>query len=176
MELTNGEITIRALRYADKERLAHLANSKKIWRNLRDMFPHPYRVDDAVRFIDSVKQQDPQVTFAIDYQHQLAGVIGMILQQDVYRHNAEVGYWIGEKYWKQGIASAALKMICGYAFKDLKVERLFAGIFEGNKGSQRVLEKCGFRQEGIMRKAVFKENKYLNEVRFGLLKEEFENL
>ncbi len=169
MELVEGNIVLRPLRYADKERLASLANNKKIWNNLRDMFPYPYLVQDAEKFIDMVKQQDPQVTFAIQYQFKFAGVIGMILQPDVYRKGAEIGYWLGEPFWNMGISTIALRLATEYAFEVLKLERLYAGIFEGNVGSRRVLEKCGYRLEGINRKAVFKNNKLIDEWRFGKL-------
>ena len=170
MELVEGKVRLRSLRYADRESLAILANNTKIWNNLRDMFPHPYRLQDADRFIDSVKQQDPQITFAIEYDYTFAGVIGLVLQQDVHRKNAEIGYWIGEPFWGKGIATTALKLASEYAFSHLGVERLYAGIFEGNEGSRRVLEKCGYKLEGISRKAVYKNKKMLDEIRFGKLK------
>jgi len=170
MELVEGRVRLRPLRYADRERLAELANNRKIWNNLRDMFPHPYTENDADKFIDMVKQQEPQLTFAIEFEFELAGVIGIVLQSDVYRKGAEIGYWIGEPYWKKGIATIALKLASDYAFKSLELERLYAGIFEGNEGSKRVLEKCGFTLEGIFRKAIFKNNRLLDEYRYAKLR------
>ncbi len=170
MELIEGKVRIRTLRYADREQLTVLANNKKIWLNVRDMFPHPYTFEDAEKFIDSVKQQDPQVTFAIEYDFKFVGAIGMVLQRDVYRFSAELGYWIGEPYWGKGIATKALTLMCNYAYDELNMEKLFAGVFEGNEGSKKVLEKCGFQLEGIARKAVYKNNKFLDEYRYGKVK------
>jgi len=172
MEIVEGNVRLRPLRYADREILGGLANNIKIWNNLRDMFPHPYTLDDAEKFIDMVKQQDPQLTFAIEFEHKLVGVIGMVLQPDVYRKGAEIGYWIGEAFWKKGIASTAIRLTSDYAFETLKLERLFAGVFEGNEGSKRVLEKCGYTLEGISRKAVYKNNKLMDEYRFAKLRSE----
>ena len=56
MELISGNIRLRTLRHADREQLAKFANNKKIWNNLRNMFPHPYTVADAEKFIDSIKK------------------------------------------------------------------------------------------------------------------------
>lgn len=170
MELAEGNVRIRPLRYADRERLAKLANNKKIWLNVRDMFPYPYTIENAEKFIDTVKQLDPQVTFAIEHDFKFVGAVGLVLQQDVYRFSAEIGYWIGESYWGKGIATQALSLLCKYAFDELKMEKLFAGVFDGNEGSKRVLLKCGFHQEGIARKAVFKNNKFIDEYRFGKVK------
>ncbi len=171
MELIGEKVRLRPLRYADKERLAKLANNKKIWNNLRDMFPYPYTLEDAVKFLDSVKQQDPQLTFAIEYEFSFAGVIGLVLQSDVYCKSAEIGYWIGEPFWGKGITTLAVKLAARYAFETLHLHRLFAGIFEGNEASKRVLEKCGFELEGICRKAVFKNNQILDEYRYGLVRQ-----
>jgi len=170
MELIEEKVRLRPLRYADKERLAKLANNKKIWNNLRDMFPYPYTQEDAVKFLDSVKQQEPQVTFAIEYEFSFAGVLGLFLQTDVYCKSAEIGYWIGEPFWGKGITTSAVKLAVTYGFETLNLNRLFAGIFEGNEASKRVLEKCGFQLEGIFRNAVFKNNKILDEYRYGIVK------
>lgn len=170
MELVDGKVRLRPLRYADREHLAELANNKKIWNNLRDMFPYPYTLEDADKFLDSVKQQEPQVTLAIEYDFQFVGVIGLVLQPDVYKKGAEIGYWIGEPFWGKGIATQALNLASDYAFETLAFERLYAGVFEGNEASKRVLEKCGFQLEGISRKAVFKNNKLIDEYRYGKLR------
>lgn len=172
MELADRNIRLRPVQFADAERLARLANNKLIWLNVRDMFPHPYKLSDAERFIDSTIKQDPQTTFAIEYKFKFVGAIGLVLQQDVYRLSAELGYWIGEPYWGQGIATNALSLLCNYAFGELKLEKLFAGVFEGNEASKRVLEKCGFELEGIARKAVFKNNALIDEFRYGKVKAE----
>ena len=197
MELIEEKILLRPLKYSDKEILSKLANNKKIWSNLRDMFPHPYQIEDAERFIETIKKQDTQVTFAIEFEHQFAGLIGITLQQDVYRKSAEIGYWLGEPiadfsaftihillkrksaeigywlgepFWNKGIVTTALKLVTDYGFNELKLERLFAGVFEGNEGSKRALEKCGYKLEGIARKAVYKNNMLIDELRFGKLK------
>ena len=169
MEIADKNIRLRPLRYDDREALARLANNKKIWMKLRDMFPYPYTIDDADKFIDMVKIPDIPHSFAIEYHQEFAGVISLIPQQDVYRKSAEIGYWLGEPFWSKGIATDAVELMIKYGFETLKLERIFAGVFEGNEGSRRVLEKCGFSLEGISRKAVFKNNTLIDELRFGKL-------
>ena len=171
MELTTGDLLLRPLHYADRADLAALADNRNIWCTLRDMFPSPYSIADAEKFIDMVKQQNPQMTFAMDFRHNFAGVISLIPQQDVYRHSAELGYWLGEPYWGQGITTAATRLVCQYAFDELQLTRIFASVFQGNIASARVLEKCGFFHEGTLRQAVIKDGKILDELRFALLKD-----
>ena len=71
-----------------------------------------------------------------------------------------------------GIATQAVEMILRYGFEQLNVERIYAGTFEYNVGSMRVLEKNGFIKEGIARRAVFKNHKFYDEYRYGKLKGE----
>lgn len=101
---------LRELRQADAFYLAQLANNKKVWDNVRDYFPHPYTESDAVAFLKS-QNEKKQKNFAIECDGKFCGVIGLILQKDVYRKSAELGYWVGEPYWGRGIATKAMARI-----------------------------------------------------------------
>jgi len=165
-ELTSGDIKLRGFTKADSRRLTELANNENISRNLRDGFPHPYTLQHADEFIQKCMTQDPVTLFAIEYKGEYVGNIGLVKGNDVYRKSAEVGYFIGEAYWNKGIATVALILITEYGFKNFDIVRIHTGVFEHNAASQRVLEKCGFIKEGIFKKAVFKQGRFWNEVRF----------
>jgi len=98
----------------------------------------------------------PAVNLAIDVNGHAVGGIGLILNGDVYIKSAEIGYWIGEEYWGQGITTEAVRLMTEYAFYYFDLLRLYAEVFENNKASMRVLEKNGYYLEGVRRKAVFK--------------------
>ncbi len=85
------------------------------------------------------------------------GSIGAVLGEDVERCSAEVGYWLGERYWGRGIATRALVGFTGYAFATYEVERLFAVPLAANTASCRVLEKAGYWLEGRMRRSAVKD-------------------
>lgn len=170
-ELLNDTITLRGFRSEDKTRMAELLNNKKIWDNVRDYLPHPYKVQDAEAFISICQQENPASTFAIEYQGAFVGVIGLVKQTDVHRLTAEIGYWVGEPYWGKGIAQKAVKKIVEYGFAELGLVRIHAGIFDFNKASQRVLEKCGFQLEGIFRKASIKNGVISDDYRYSIVKE-----
>ncbi|WP_425423923.1 GNAT family N-acetyltransferase [Sporocytophaga myxococcoides] len=89
-------------------------------------------------------------------QRELAGCIGLVPQNDVHRISAELGYWIGEPYWEKGIATEAVNLITDYGFNQLNLIRLYRGIFDFNKASQKVLEKAGFKFECIFEKLKIK--------------------
>jgi len=160
------EVILRELHLSDISQLAKLANNKNIWVNLRDSFPYPYGEIDAKIFINSVIEEKPKQNFGIEYDGDLCGVIGLIIQKDVYRKSAEIGYWIGESYWGKGIATKAIKLITKYGFEDLKLVRIHAGVFEFNIGSMKVLEKNGYKKEGVFKKAIFKNDKVLDEHKY----------
>lgn len=170
MQLTDGSTVLRALAAADAPELARLANNKNIWDNVRDYFPHPYSEADAVAFIISKADETPQCTFAITVENRMAGVIGLVPQSDVYRKNAEIGYWLGEPFWGRGIATKAVRLLTGYGFDTLQFARLYACLFEYNHASMAVLQKCGYKKEGVFEKAVFKNHQFWDEHRFAIVR------
>lgn len=164
------KITLRRLESSDKTKMAQLANNKKIWDNVRDGFGHPYTEKNAEEFIQRQAKSDMEKVFVIDCNGELCGLVGLIFQKDVYRKSAEIGYWVGEPFWGEGIATQAVGLLVGLAFKELALVRLYAGVFEYNVGSMRVLEKKGFVKEGISKKAVFKNGKFWDEHRYALVR------
>src|ERR1051325_10612302 len=122
MELRCEDFTLRNWRVGDEPSLVHHANNRKIWRNVRDRFPHPYRREDAVWWISFANSERPVVNFAIDVEGAAVGGIGLILRDDVYRLSAEIGYWLGEEYWGRGIASRAARALTDYAFEQRSEE------------------------------------------------------
>jgi len=168
--LQHGKIILRSLNDNDSTELAQLANNKKIWDNLRDVIPFPYTIDDAIFFINMVKEENPVMTFVIEFERHLCGVIGLVGQKDVYRKTAEIGYWIGEPYWNKGIATVAVQLITEYGFDQLDYVRIHTGVFEYNTGSMKVLEKNGYKNEGVFEKAILKNGQVWNEHRFSKIK------
>jgi RimJ/RimL family protein N-acetyltransferase len=168
--LKNGKIILRPLNDNDSAELAQLANNKKIWDNLRDLMPFPYTIDDAIFFINMGKEENPTMTFAIEFDGNLCGVIGLVAQKDVYRKTAEIGYWIGEPYWNKGIATVAVKLITEYGFVQLDYVRIHTGVFEYNIKSMKVLEKNGYKKDGIFEKAVLKNGQIWNEHKYSKIK------
>jgi len=170
MILTNNKLTLRPFKDSDAKILTELCNNKKIWDNLRDYIPFPYTENNAIEFIKYCQTESPQHTFAIEFNGEFAGSIGLVKQNDVYRLTAEIGYWLGEPFWGQGITTKAVKLITEYGFKQLGLIRIYSGVFDFNKASQRVLEKAGFMLECIVEKAVVKNENVCDEYRYGLVK------
>lgn len=165
------QIRVRPLELFDKTALAKLANNKNIWDNVRDAMPYPYKESDAAFFIALTRKEGTSQTFGIEYKDKLSGIIGLVMQKDVYQKSAELGYWVGEPFWGNGIATKAVELITKYGFEVLDLNRIFSGVFEYNIASMKVLEKNGYEKEGIFKHAIFKNNKFWDEHRFYKLNE-----
>jgi RimJ/RimL family protein N-acetyltransferase len=174
MKISFGEFCIRSYEYSDQESLVKYANNYNISKLLRDQFPFPYTKTVAETWLIHACNQEIETNFVIANEKELIGAIGINLQDDVNRFSAEIGYWLGEPFWGNGITTEALKIFTEFAFKNFSLNRIYANVFEGNDVSERVLVKAGYRKEATLTKAVFKEAKFLDQYIYAVLKEEFQ--
>ena len=157
MNLSFSNITLRPWRKSDAEGLAVMANDKEIADNLRDGFPYPYTLQDAGRWLGIVVDlHDPPRFFAIEVDGELAGSIGISLKDDIYRLNAEIGYYIARKHAGKGIMTQVIRETVNYAFGQFDIIRIYAEPYADNLASRRVLEKAGFTCEAVLKSYVVK--------------------
>lgn len=149
--------------------LQRLADNPKIAANLKDIFPSPYTLDDAREFIRLTKEGLLGNIFGIFSHETFIGVGGIVPQKDVYRNNGEIGYWIGEPFWGKGYASQTVNLLTCYAFNELKLFRVFAGVFSGNLASMKALEKNGYQLDAIVKSAIIKNGQILDEYLYSIL-------
>lgn len=149
---------IRHWQESDAKPLARLLNNKKILDNLRDGLPYPYTEKDALFYINSCIAADKNndFCFAVVYNGEVVGSIGIFRQSNVHFRTAELGYYIGEEYWGKGICTETVRLACEHVFGHTDIVRIYAEPFAENTGSCRVLEKNVFVLEGILRKNAFK--------------------
>ncbi|MBW0176760.1 GNAT family N-acetyltransferase [Sediminibacterium sp.] len=157
------DLILRPWQKQDAQALASIANNRNIWNNVRDFFPSPYTVVDALQWIAKTATEKPVLNFAIVWQQQLVGGCGCIKKEDLYRKNIEIGYFIGEPYWGKGIATEACRLLCYYISEQMEMVRIEAHTFQNNKASMRVLQKNNFYLEAIKKKSVFKNNELMDE-------------
>jgi ribosomal-protein-alanine N-acetyltransferase len=162
-----GACVLRPWRAGDEAALVRHANSREIWLNLRDQFPHPYTAADAEGWIKLAAAQSRPTSLAIEVG-EAAGGIGVRLHDDVERVSAELGYWLGEAFWNRGIMSAAVSAFTRYVFQQFSLTRVFAVPYAANIASQRVLEKAGYRREGTLKRSIIKDGKVLDQALFAI--------
>lgn len=86
---------------------------------------------------------------------------------------AEIGYGVDEKYQGQGLATMAVRFLCDKVFKETRLRKIFAYVHDKNLASCRVLEKCGFTREGLLREHYIINGRPENEVFFAILKKDW---
>lgn len=166
VKLILNNATVRGYRLGDAPALCNHANNPRVARNLRDAFPHPYTIVDAHRFLEGVAAQDPETYFCIAVNDEPVGGIGFVIQDDVERFSAEIGYWLSEEHWGRGIVVEALRAVTAHAMDTHELHRLYATPYDWNHASVRVLEKAGYLFEGRLRQAVFKEGQLVDKLMY----------
>jgi [ribosomal protein S5]-alanine N-acetyltransferase len=164
LRLDCGSCILRGWRGEDRDSLVRYANNRKVWRNLKDRFPHPYTESDAEAWLALARTATDRASWAIDVEGRAVGGIGLEPMSDVHARTAHLGYWLGEPYWGRGIATDAVRAVCSEALARRGFVRLEAPVFAWNPASMRVLEKCGFAREGVMKKSVFKDGELIDSV------------
>jgi len=159
--------TLRPFRKGDERSLWKNANNKKIYKNTMTM-PYPYTLNEGRKWVaknlKEAKSKKPKmVNFVIDINGEVGGSIGFYIEEGC---KAEIAYWLSEKYWGKGIMTEAVKLVTKFGFDELKLRRIYALVFSFNKSSMRVLEKSGYKFEGILRKNAKKEDKFLDQYLF----------
>ena len=139
---------------------------------LSNRLPYPYTEDSADWWLGMVSEQDGKdgVFRAIVADGSVVGNISVEKKSDVYCKDGEIGYLLLTEHWSKGIMTEAVRQICDVAFSELDLVRITALVYEPNVASQRVLQKNGFVQEGIQKKAVYKNGQLYDLYLYGKLK------
>jgi ribosomal-protein-alanine N-acetyltransferase len=166
-----GLCVLRPWRLTDKPALLRHANSREVWRNLADRFPHPYTEADADLWLTKFSQLPGSLRWAIEVEGEAVGGIGAEPGEGIFGKTANFGYWLGEALWGRGIMTAAVRGMADHALQALDLVRLESPVFEWNPASMRVLEKCGFEREGVRRKSIFKDGQVIDAVVYVRLRE-----
>lgn len=166
MLLELGDLSVRSWRKDDLLALLRHANNPKVAANLRDQFPHPYTRRDGIDYLDYARSQEPEVSFAIEFDGVAVGGVGFHLGRDISRLSTEMGYWLGEEFWGRGFATRAVTAMSEWSFSNYKLNRVFAFVFSHNAASIRVLEKAGFEREGLLRRSAIKNGEIIDQVLF----------
>ena len=162
--------TLRPFRDSDLTSLVKYANNYNIAKYLTKQFPHPYTDEDGRKYLSRVSNNDPVNVFAIEVNGEAAGAIGILPQSDIHEKNAEIGYWLAEPFWDNGIVTRSIGEIVEYGFKTFDITRIYARPFSINTASHRVLEKAGFTCEARLKNALYKNGSYFDELIYAISK------
>jgi RimJ/RimL family protein N-acetyltransferase len=168
------QVHLSEFRASDKPALIQHLNDRDIYdRTLRIPFPYTdAAADEWLALVAKItEQQGRLVHFAIrSADDSLIGGCGFDGFQVGESHRAEVGYWLAKPLWGRGIMTAVVQSACRHAFEELGLVKITAHVFSHNPASARVLEKCGFREEGLLRKHFLKDGRFIDARLFALLR------
>lgn len=150
----DNELWMSPLVVEDREACVELLNNREIECRMLSV-PHPYGQPEFDSFLAIAaaarEEHSCDVHFAI--RHKDESMIGGCGFEDIKPgHRVEVGYWLGQPYWGRGFMTSVVAAACKFAIDTWGVKRIEAYVFDGNNRSARVLEKNGFRCEGLLRK------------------------
>jgi len=171
----SDQIHLSEIRPSDEAAVLEHLKEKEIYdRTLR--IPYPYSEANFQAWMLIVKktteEQGQPVHWAIRNEDDLLiGGCGFDGVQVGKSHRAEIGYWLAKPYWGQGVMTAVVQRACEFVFAKFGLVKIVAHVHADNAASARVLEKCGFQQEGYLRKHCLKDGKYLDARLFALLKD-----
>jgi ribosomal-protein-alanine N-acetyltransferase len=151
MELETKRLILRPLKKSDAKNIFENINDLEVSKWLLAV-PYPYKLKDAMGWVKHneekwKKKKKEDYTFGIELKEEKKIIGGMGIHKiDNVQGKADVGYWLGRKYWNQGYGTEALGALLGFAFKKLKLRRIEAGVFVGNPSSGKLLEKFGAKR------------------------------
>jgi len=169
-----GPCLLRPWRSDDLPALLRHADNPKVAADLRNRFPHPYTEADGRAWLELATGELSATNWAVEADGEAVGGVGLMPQCDVNAGTAEIGYWLGGAVWGRGIATAAVRAVTRHALLTLGYRRVFATTFAGNAASRRVLEKCGYRLEGVMRQAVVKNGRVMDQTLYAVVRNDLE--
>ena len=117
------------------------------------------------------KKKPSSEKFTIEIHGEPAGWVEIHdLNKKYSEHKGVISYCLHKKFRGKGVMSKAVKLITKYAFRRYKLKRLSGWCRTFNKPSARILEKAGYKLEGIMRKNKWKNGKYLDDMLWAKVK------
>jgi len=182
MKIKTKRLILRSLKMNDAKDIAKAANNLNISKWLL-VVPYPYTLKDAkgwIKHSEEKAKEKPRkdYSFGIELKKEKRIIGGIGLHKvDTYQGTADLGYWLGQDYWMKGYGSEALEKVIDLAFNKLKLRKLEAGVFAGNPSSGKLLEKYGFKQEGLRKQSrrCKADSIIKDEYLYGLLRSEYKS-
>jgi ribosomal-protein-alanine N-acetyltransferase len=161
------------------------SDAPAIYRHLQDKaivrwtsnIPWPYKKAHSVSFIKNSKEMRKTMkgfNFGVvpKGETEVVGIVGL-MKYDAANKKAELGYWLAKPYWGRGIMTESAGLAVDFAFSKLKCHRVYVRAFKANIASNKIIQKLGFKFEGIDREADYRFGKWQDTVRYGLLRKEY---
>jgi len=172
-------LVLRALRMSDAPAIERCCAPFEMAMMMLTV-PHPYPPGAAEKFVsdqlEKARSGSADRIFAgtLKSSGELVATVG--LRVDAPHRNAELGYWVAMEHWGKGYASEMAEALVQHGFATMELHRIHAGFYTHNPASGRVLEKAGFRPEGVRRQHLWRFDRFVDVALVGLLRSEWETM
>lgn len=172
VELKTERLLLRPFTFSDVADVVAYANDDQWGRYFA--LPYPYATRDGEEFVARhlLRSWDTEPGFAITLDGRVIGSTG--LRVNASERVAEVGYALAREHWGKGLTPEAVAAVITWVFPTYDLDKVFARGDSRNLQSQRVMEKLGMTREACLRKHRMHRGERVDEVWYGLLREEWE--
>lgn len=172
MELIDNELKLRAIECGDAKLLQEMINDPAI-ESMVVGWSLPVSQQKQMDWINSLKPEDMKFTIQLEQN-----AIGMASITGLDYKNSTAGLNIkikSSEHKRKGLGTRIIKLLVNYCYLELNLNCLTANVLDYNIASQKLFEKCGFKQDGVLRSRVYKGGKYHNIIAYSLLRNEYES-
>jgi len=171
-------LRLRPLENSDTVAIQRTAANREIADTMISL-PHPYPADEAERYFarqQAEREAGRAVTFAIEPKAERS-LCGLIELRDIDREHllGELSFWLAVEVWGKGYMSEVVPAVVRYGFESLGLNRLYAHHMLRNPASGIVLDKNGFKQEGLLRQRVRKWGQFEDVALWAILRQDWQD-
>lgn len=173
-EIETERLVLREINKQDSKSIFDiLSNSKVIEKDSFELFTRLSQAEELIEVFTKLYNQKKAIFWGICFKD-TSEILGFCkCELEIPKVRADLGYDLGFDFWNKGIMTEALAAVINFTFHKLEINRIEASVSTKNLGSIRVLEKCGFIEEGIMRQRCFWKGEYEDMMMLSLLKKEY---
>lgn len=164
---------VRPLEMNDLDEIMKWVNDPEVIGKFTN-FKRPMTRKQEATYLEQIIASEKDQLFAVETES--GDYLGNIGLHDI-NYNTRSGRLAiilgNKKYWGKGYAQSTVEGLLEHAFEKYHLHKVWAIVMEPNKKMQHILEKCGFKKEGLLRDEYFSQGKYHNMVRMSILEKEY---
>ena len=176
MNIQGNKVILRALESRDNQMLLELINDPETERMLGGS-SFPVSAESQAKWLTNQANSGNTLRCAIVPLDDMSEAVGTIILSNIdYRNGtAQIHIKMSKENGRgKGYGTDAVTALTGYAFKELRLNCLYADILEYNLPSQKLFTKCGYTLDGVLRARVYKDGEYVNVMSYAIVRNEYE--
>ena len=168
-------VRLRAYRKEDAQIALEYLNDRDVKRNLTPGIPFPLTLEDEEKWIESNTALKDTYSFAIETIEDKKYLGGCGINDIDWKNSkTTIGLFIGDKeYWSKGYGTDTMNILIKFIFEQMNINKIKLNVYSFNKRAINCYEKCGFKNEGVLRQEIYRDGQYFDEIIMGLLRDEW---